>query len=147
MLPAIEQRPDRLRIVIPGKPFAQPRMGQTRDGVRYLPTKARTWRKYVQDYMLDAMEEAGLSPPAFPDGPVELRVRATFPCPRSRHLKRSIRPAEWRDKIPDAKNIQWAVEDAGNGLLFTDDRQVARFVAEKITGRQGQPPETVVEVR
>ena len=147
MLPAIEQRPDFLRVVIPGKPFAQPRMGQTREGIRYLPTKARTWRKYAQDHILCEMDLSGWSAPVFPDGPLELVMIARFACPRSHYLKRSLRPAEWRDKLPDASNILKALEDAGNGLIWSDDRQIARLVIEQVTARQGESPETIIQVR
>jgi Holliday junction resolvase RusA-like endonuclease len=143
--------PIRVHVRIPGKPFAQPRPRAFvnprtgRASIHPAPAEA-TWRKYAQDHLLAALDQGGLRPPAFPDGPLELTVRAVFACPRGRHLKRSVRPAEWRDRMPDASNILKAVEDAANGLLWTDDRQIAVARIEKVTAEQGAPPVTVLEV-
>jgi Holliday junction resolvase RusA-like endonuclease len=133
-----------LRVSIPGTPFAQPDKKQTRQGRRFLPPKAKSWRKYAQDYMIEAAFEAGLGTPAFPAGvPLELLMVARWPMPISRHLKRSLRPAEWRTQRPDMKNVLTAVEDAGNGLLWADDAQIVAFDLYKITVEQGAPAETL----
>jgi Holliday junction resolvase RusA-like endonuclease len=151
MLPGIKAPPIRVVVRIPGVPFAQPTIRKafnpvTKETHIHSNPKAVTWRKYAQDYMREALERGGMKMPAFPDGPLDVTVRAVWPCPRSRHLKRSIRPAEWRDKRPDASNVQKALEDAATGIMWTDDSQVARFKIEKVTAEQGIPAVLVIEV-
>jgi Holliday junction resolvase RusA-like endonuclease len=134
-----------LTFTIPGVPFAQPDKKQTRQGRRFLPPRARTWRKYAQDYMIEAAFAAGLPTPAFAAGvPIHLTLIARWPMPISRHLKRSLRPGEWRTQRPDMKNVLTALEDAGNGLLWADDSQIVAFELYKVTREQSAPAETVV---
>jgi Holliday junction resolvase RusA-like endonuclease len=113
-----------------------------------MPATARTWRKYAQDYMREALSEmrsGDTSEPAFRAGiPVHLTIIARWPMPISRHLKRSLRPAEWRTQRPDMKNVLTALEDAGNDLLWADDSQIVAFELYKITREQSAPAETVV---
>lgn len=151
MLPSIQAPPIRIIVRIPGKPFAKPAPRAVFNpalGHAHVHQDPRegTWRKYAQDYIREALAQGGMKPPAFPDGPIDLMVRAVFACPRGRFLKRDIRPAEWRDKLPDASNVLKALEDAGNGLLWLDDRQVAQVKVEKVTGEQGTPPHMIIEV-
>lgn len=148
------QRPaeTELTVVIPGIPFAQPRPRafvnpRTGRAAVHSSPKEQTWRKYAQDYMREAVIEAGCDEPMFPEGPLRLEVVAVFPCPASRRLKRGLRPAEWRDKLPDASNVAKAVEDAANGILWMDDRQVAALLVKKVTAEQDDPPRTQVVVR
>ena len=141
---AEQQTSSGLRVIIPGTPFAQPDKKQTRGGRRFLPPKAKTWRKYAQDYMIEAAFQAGLGTPAYAPGlPLHLTLLARWPMPISRHLKRMLRPAEWRTQRPDMKNVLTAVEDAGNGLLWADDAQIVSFDLHKITSQQGAPAETI----
>lgn len=44
----------------------------------------------------------------------------------------------WKDTIPDLDNIQKAALDAGNGLLYTDDKLVVRLSGTKLYGRSAE---------
>ena len=143
-----------IEVTIPGEPYAQKRARAARvgKGVRvYDPAANRNWKATAQQYMRDAMMAAGrfgeveflsgklekhLNPLA---GPVRLTVLALFSMPRSRWRKRVPRPAERHVKKPELDNIIKAVQDAGNGILWLDDRQVCELTARKWTLAQGEP--------
>jgi Holliday junction resolvase RusA-like endonuclease len=93
-----------------------------------------------------AVARAYLARPAFLE-PVELTIVAVFPCPRSERRKR--KPAQRRPHAlwPDADNVGKAVMDAGKGVLWQDDGQVARLVVEKLYGAQDEEPRVEVLVR
>ena len=139
-----------LHVTIFGEPVAQ---GRPRAfyrpglGVRvYDPEKSRSWKGMAQVHMREALAHAGAGSPLFADGPVELLVVAVFTCPRSQWRKRD--PPQRRPKAtrPDGENIAKAVQDAGTGILWLDDAQVARLVVEKIYGAQGEAPRVELTV-
>lgn len=130
-----------LRITIPGEPVAQGRgrivlRGRTGKRVVCDPLKSRAWKLHAALVM---RRHAGDRCP-FPSGPLEVHVTAVFACPRSSHLVRSPRARRPHATRPDIDNIAKAVQDAGNGSLWTDDSQVARLVVEKFVGAQGEAP-------
>jgi Holliday junction resolvase RusA-like endonuclease len=114
------------------------------------PTRSRSWKATAQAHALDAVQRAtGVTAPPFPaDAPLEVLVLALFPCPSGDHRKREPRPRRWHTKAQgDADNLAKAVLDAGNGVLWLDDRQVARLVVEKMIGAQGEAPRVELVVR
>jgi Holliday junction resolvase RusA-like endonuclease len=115
-------------------------------GVRVIdPPKSRSWKGVAQVHVLAAL---GPFPrPLFPDGPVELTVRAYWALPRSRWRLKAPVPARWRPQRPDGSNVLKACEDALNGLLYSDDSQVVRAVVETWTAGQGQAPCVKIEAR
>ena len=110
------------------------------------PAKSRSWKGMAQVHMREALEHAGVTAPLFADGPLELHVLAVFTCPRSQWRKRE--PLQRRPKAtrPDGENIAKAVQDAGTGLLWLDDAQVARLVVEKVVGAQEEAPRVELTV-
>lgn len=143
-----------LTISIPGEPVAQgrPRFRRVHTNAgreftqTYDPAKSRNWKATAQDHFASALAQAGRRAPLFPDGAVVLLVLAIFTCPRS-HWRKTPLPRRPKQSKPDAENIAKAVQDAGNGVLFTDDSQVARLVVEKWIGAQGEAPRVVVTVK
>jgi Holliday junction resolvase RusA-like endonuclease len=140
-----------LRVVVPGEPVAQ---GRPRAfyrpglGVRVFdPAKSRSWKGMAQVHMREAIAQAGAVAPLFADGPLELHVLAVFTCPRSHWRKREPLQRRPKSTKPDGENIAKAVQDAGTGLLWLDDAQVARLVVEKIVGAQGEAPYIELTVR
>lgn len=137
--------PEMLHVTIPGEPHAQMRHRHANIGghVRaYDPKASRNWKGYASDCMSVAM--AGAAPL---EGNIELTIRAFWECPVSKRLKRGLRPRCWRQGRKDADNIAKAVQDAGNGVLWIDDRQIVRLMVEKIQAEQGSPPRTELLVR
>ncbi len=120
-----------LKIVIPGKPVAWARTTQDRYSGRRIEAKGpRSWKGLAVPYFERAMHDAGHAAPFA--GDLKLLVRAWFKRP-GKPLKRSSPPAEWHSKNPDASNVLKLVEDAANGVLWLDDRQLVRVICEKRT--------------
>jgi Holliday junction resolvase RusA-like endonuclease len=70
----------------------------------------------------------------FPEGALDLRIRAFFGVPKSDSLKtahkkltNAIRPT----KKPDMDNIMKIVADALNGVAFHDDSQIVDCMVRK----------------
>ena len=66
-------------------------------------------------------------------GPVSLIVVATFPIPAS-WSKRKRAAALWHTGKPDLDNMLKAIADGGNGILWGDDRCIARVALGKQYG-------------
>ena len=152
---------DCLHVLIPGPPVAQGRGrafaytpkggGKPRASV-FDPKNSRDWKATAQQHMTVAlMEVAELLPDedvyASLEGPLEVHLLFVFEMPKSRHRKTMPRPREWYVGQKDIDNMAKAVLDAGNGVLWIDDRQVARIHAEAIVGRQGEMPRVELIVR
>lgn len=84
--------------------------------------------------------------PYFGAHPVAVEILAVWPCPKSARKADKLvqRP---RVGKPDADNIAKAVCDAGNGVLWLDDAQVAELHVRRIVGREGEAPRVEVVVR
>lgn len=135
--------PKKRRLVIPGEPFALKRARAFRmgKGIRFHDDARNvSWKGAAIVLMQSAM--AGDSPAS---GPVRLLVIARFSCPKSDERKRAPRPERWSMSQKDADNILKAVGDAGNGVLWHDDRQVVEASVAKRIAAQGLPPETVIQ--
>lgn len=135
-----------IRVAIPGPPFAwqRARAGKVRGHVRFFESaEQRSWKAYAGAMMLAARQAAGIQPFATP---VRVRIVARFECPQGEQRKRDPAPERWHVGRRDADNIAKAIGDAGNGVLWLDDRQVVEIYVAKRTAAQGAAPETVVEV-
>lgn len=141
----------RFVLAIPGEPVpqARPRAFYLRgQGIRFHDTdECIAWKRAAAATMRVALQRAGVRAPLYAEGPLELHVLAVFTCPSSHHRKREPLPRRPHASVPDADNLAKAVQDAGKGLLWTDDGQVVRLVAEKIIGAQGEPPRVLLMVR
>lgn len=139
-----------VRIVVPGDPVPQgrPRFARwkARDGREGVsasdPPKSRSWKATAQSHMRDAcdgyLKMSGTAWPLL--GPMSVIIRAVFLCPKSDERKRDPRPRRWHvNSRGDVENIAKAVLDAGTGVLYLDDGQVARLEVEKVIGAQGEP--------
>ncbi len=139
-----------ITIVLPGKPFAQPRARVALVGGRprvYQSAKSGQWRAWAQEHILDHLSKMELETPAFAsDLPLGLEIYAVFPLPKTAARKRNPIKEHWRTKRPDADNITKALKDAGNGILWHDDCQVVREVCEKRTAAQERPPYVMIKV-
>ena len=103
----------------------------------YDPKESRNYKATIQAHAQQAMIRAGLQPFT---GPVELRFEAIFLLPKTYHRKTKPVEREWHTGKPDTDNIQKAIQDAGNGVLWLDDAQVAKTSGMTIRGAQGEPP-------
>jgi Holliday junction resolvase RusA-like endonuclease len=98
---------------------------------------------------MTAIRNAGHERPMFLEGvPITVRVLAVFPCPKGAQRKRMPVPTRpYVAQINDGDNLAKAVMDAGNGVLWNDDGQVAHLVVERWWGAQGEAPFVRVTVQ
>ena len=117
-----------IRVVVPGKPVAWARTGGF--GTRRFQTKPnRSWVSVAIPLMADALFSSGYTVPL--DGPLALLVRVYFALPKTAHRKMREVGYAWHTKTPDASNVLKLVEDAANGVLYHDDKQISRATVEK----------------
>ena len=89
------------------------------------PAKSRDWKAYVR---LVASQHAPTTPLA---GPVRVRIVCVFPRPRARKRE------HWHTVKPDVDNLVKLVLDSLNGIVYQDDKQVARLELIKVYGDTG----------
>lgn len=137
-----------LIIRIPGPPVAQgrPRAFQRGGKVRmYDPAKSRAWKALAQVHYQAARKRPA---PLF-RGPLAVTVQAFFPRPKdwSASSREEGRSTAHKLTRPDCDNIAKAALDAGNGVLWADDAQVAELIVRKWVCYSGQEPFVEVTVR
>lgn len=130
-------------IWIPGKPVAWARAGDHRlpDGrvIKYDRDKQRSWKaQFVADAKRQLLDQGALLP-LFCFEPVRLVIVVGSALPNSEHRKRAPVPASWNVRGRDWDNLGKLVSDAGNNLLWSDDRQVVCGEVMKMFMPQGEP--------
>ena len=135
----------KVKFTIPGEPVAQgrPRFSTHGGFARaYDPKKSRDGKSVVKLCARDAVEESKLIEPL--SGPLVMKVQFGIPLPKSAYRKRTPVARSWRTKKPDLDNLLKLVKDACSGIIYLDDNQISRIVAEKITCGQDEAPYTKV---
>lgn len=133
-----------IEFVVYGEPVAQgrPRATTVNGKVRtYDPNNSREYKHYIR---LAAVDHA---PEKLLEGPVELELRIYRPTPKS-YSKRKKELAE-KGEIrptgrPDVDNYVKSVKDALRSVIWKDDNQVVRILAEKF---YSQKPRTEIIIR
>jgi|SRR6185437_11404579 len=140
---------DVIRICIPGKPqplernrhrIVRPKAGPAYVS-NYLPTKSRNEQAIIRDFASRAMRG---NPPW--EGPVDLRIVAYVPIPRSWSKKKQQQALEGRllpVTKPDFDNYDKMV-DALKHVVWRDDSQVCAHGFWKFYSPR---PELVIEIR
>lgn len=108
----------------------------------YSPNANKVARKIIQIHAVAALRLYAKEWDT--NGPMRVTIAAFWKCPRP--LVKSIRPASWRIKKPDADNIAKSVLDALGGILFLDDNQICDLRILKIEDTQGRPSRIEVKV-
>ena len=132
---------------VSGDPVAQgrPRFSNRGGFVRaYDPKKSRDAKQHIRYFATQSMRETASEPL---NGPIIMKVQFGIMMPKSLERKRTPRQREWRTKKPDLDNLVKTVKDACSGVVFLDDNQVVKVVAEKIQCAQGEAPFTRVLFR
>lgn len=134
-----------VHVVIPGEPVAQGRgrvgviklkSGGVRGSIRD-PEKSKSWKAEVRFAMQRAV---GGDRIALPAGPIAVVLVLRFSGSTSDHRKGKPAEWRWRAKKPDASNVLKGIEDAGNGILWTDDSQIVDVRVLKTDTAQGEQP-------
>lgn len=141
----------RLEVTIPGPPVAQGRgkVGRWkakdgREGVTVRdPAKSRNWKATAQEHMFSAAlafdwaDYSGFVATV----PLRLDVTAVFACPTGQYRKTTpVARRRATGSRNDCDNLAKVVMDAGNGVLWLDDGQIAELHVEKWIGAQGEAP-------
>ena len=125
---------------IPGKPF-----GKKRHRIGKIGGHARAFNP--EENVSFERQVATIARPYFPvpiEGPVRVRIVATFEVPKSWSKKRQAEAlGSYHTQKPDRDNIDKAVQDGLNRIAFTDDSQVADGRCVK---RWGARAETFVQI-
>jgi Holliday junction resolvase RusA-like endonuclease len=117
----------RITFTIPGEPIAKGRpRATTINGMArmYTPKKTANYESLVAY----AAQEAMAGRPML-EGPLELSFEARFTIPKSWTKKRLAAQAECPEfvtKKPDLDNLEKALGDGMNGVVFADDSQIAQ---------------------
>lgn len=122
-------KPFYVSFVVPGNPFGKQRSRSTKSGKHYTPQETVRYENLV---MMQAMQAMGDRPPVFID--VGIMFVAVFAVPdswsnkkRAAALADELRPT----KKPDLSNIQKALEDGMNQVVYWDDSQITESGGSK----------------
>ncbi len=135
-----------VRFRIQAEPVAQgrPRLTTIRGQARaFDPKKSKDWKAFIKDVASSAMDKSGYDDPL--QGPLVARIRFGFSLPKSQYRKRTPRVRSWHTKRPDIDNLTKAIFDACESVVFLNDTQIVRLVADKIICAQGEAPFVAVE--
>ena len=115
---------------VPGDPVAKQRPRMTKSGHVYTPEKTRKYEKLVKEAYLNHSRGWKFGK----DVPLEIRIVAYFPIPKSDSNKRKtekkigvIRPTI----KSDIDNICKSILDGLNGVAYEDDKQIVGLHASK----------------
>ena len=133
-----------ITIRVPGDPVAKGRPRATAiGGYARMYTPAGT-RAYEQRVAIAAREAMAKAPPM--DGPLSVSIEITMPIPVSwskRKQADALAGLVMPTGRPDLDNLIKTLADACNGIVWRDDAQIVRLVAEK---RYGEQPGASVSV-
>lgn len=133
-----------IKFTVYGEPVAQGRARATviaGHARMYDPEKSRNYKALVR---LVAQEA---KPNHLFEGPVALTVRIfkRMPASFSKRTREQARAGNIRPATkPDASNVLKAIEDALNGVVWVDDRQIVELVVSK---EYDDNPRVEVEIR
>ena len=132
-----------LAISIPGDPVGKgrPRLGIIAGHAHaYTPKGTVEWERSAANMMRAAWRQAPL------DIPVSVTIEAVTARPQRLLRKKDPNCRLWRRAKPDADNVAKACLDAGNGLLYEDDAQVAQLTILRVVAAEGEAPRVEVTV-
>lgn len=130
-----------ITITVIGVPVGKARARKGRGGHFYTPEKTATYEAALRNAALQAM---GNKPPL--TEPLAVTMRAELPIPESWTGKKknlAIIGGILPTGKPDLDNFQKAALDGFNGIVWRDDAQIVKIVAEK---RYGIQPKLIVTV-
>jgi Holliday junction resolvase RusA-like endonuclease len=135
-----------ITIWLAGKPTPQGRARfSRRSGHAYDPQRSRTWKNAAEVIFRKYMEAHALDPLT---GALELHYEAIFAVPKSYSIKKreaALSGLAPFTKSPDLDNLVKIIQDAMNGIIFIDDRQITDLISSKRYGPEDGVRVTVVE--
>lgn len=145
-----------MKLFIPCIPIAQPRQ-------RHRIAKAKSGATFVQNFtptdspvnafkatLRDAFARHRLSAAVgvkpIIDGPVELHIVFVMPRPCSMLWKTKPMPRVPHTIKPDVDNLLKSLKDGLTGIVFRDDKQIWKVVAEKWIADGTEQPGVEIEI-
>lgn len=131
---------------VPGRPRGKQRPRFNRQtGRAYTPAETVSFEQRVQAEWIAAGR------PRLTDGPFVAVIEAVYARPATHRLKNGGLSAAGRRAVfpmppVDLDNIAKMLLDAGNGLLYTDDRQAVQLFVRRRWCGLGEVEHTVLEV-
>ena len=136
--------PDHVEFEVPSAPRGKARPVVTRGGRHTYTPDPGDWVRDVRLIASDAVNSSGWS---FTANPVSLKVRITRQIPKHTSKKKYGRmDGSSVAAIPDLVNIVAAICDAIEGVVYENDRQVARIDASRIWGKEHSTTIRVSEI-
>lgn len=129
-----------IHFVIPGRLRGQARIRHN-GKQHFMDVKTRSYRAMVAHFASQAMYGLTLF-----TGPLELSVSVYQHVPDSWSKKRK-REAGYITGKPDCDNVLKLVSDSLNGIVFTDDSQIAQIKFSRRYTEPGETEHVSVEVR
>lgn len=116
-----------IEFFVAGPPRGKARPRVTKKGIAFTPAETRNYEALLRLHAQQAM--AGRAPL---DGPVILEIVALYPIPASWSKRKRAAALCGEQPLvkPDLDNIA-KMADALNGVVWVDDAQVVRLIAEK----------------
>ena len=124
-----------IKFTVPGSPTAKgrPRIGRVAGHSRmFQPEKTVRYESTVALFARQAMGDRNLF-----DGPVSLDLLLHMPIPASWSAKKRMAALNgeiFPETKPDCSNVLKAVEDAMNGIVYLDDKQITDLCVIKRYG-------------
>lgn len=118
----------------PGKPIPQGSKNLSRAGAMYdqQGNDLKDWRKIVCAYARQAMRRNPAAPAEVP-----MVCEVEFVMYRPKNLPKT-KPTPPATKKPDVDKLQRAIGDAMTGVVYVDDSQIVRWMAEKRIAEPGE---------
>ena len=135
-----------IEFVVPCVPVAKPRPRASRAGgfTRiYSPTGGAVGQFVASVRLAASQTYAG--PPV--TNPLRVDLEFVFPRPKSKVWKTKPMPREWKSSKPDRDNLDKAVLDALNGLIWRDDAQVVDGRITKQIASGDESPHVLVRIK
>jgi len=135
-----------LRIVLPGKPYPQPRVKVGKFGSYYNKKhkdKLKETNIHIQSQVLKSHWKQTTKP-------LRVEITTVSPCPQ--RLKRQVVTAGkrlYKPTIPDIDNYAKYILDAitKSSMIWLDDNQIVELHQKDFYGRYGEDPFTEVTVQ
>lgn len=113
-----------------GVPVGKGRARVTRTGHAYTPQKTRDYERAVKMAYLEAVKDK----PYEKSTPLKLSLWCAYPIPKSDSKKKRVEKLRGITKPtvkPDLSNVLKSVEDALNGIAYSDDAQITELYVTK----------------
>jgi len=117
--------------------------GPKRRVIARTPARTQNFENAVREHVVLALNMESKRYPLFPKG-VPVAIDVDFIFPRPANLQRLKDPFGyiWKPNVPDLDNLQKAVFDALNEIIWHDDSQIIdlrtrKMYSDKVKGRKG----------